>query len=295
VKIFAEKPYRTRQFRLPVLVLAAFFFSGTVQAGSIREVKENGERVQSIELPYPFAVIGDNEDGERIYLRLMSSLIGRNPGFIIHLGDMVSKPDPKEWDGFFEISETVQLPFFPVLGNHDAGTGLKGREIYRKQFQLPEEKPYYSFRVGTSLFVVLDSEEGRGRILEEQWAWMEDVLSSSNEPFKLVFIHRPLFPPIDSMKRGQAMDRYIRERDNLHRLFVKTGVRMVFAGDDHRYDRRQKDGILYIITGGGGSPIYALKDRGGYFHYVWVSVEPGKVRGEVIDLEGQIRDQFVIE
>jgi len=293
--MFAAKPYRTTQIWLLLLFWATFLFTGTDQAGSIREVKENGERIQSIGPPYQFAVIGDNEDGERIYLRLMSSLIGRNPNFIIHLGDMVSKPDPKEWDAFFEASETVQMPFFPVLGNHDVGTGLKGREIYRKQFQLPEERPYYSFRVGTSLFVVLDSEEGRGKIVEEQWAWMEDVLSSSNEPFKLVFIHRPLFPPIDSMKRGRAMDRYIGERDNLHRLFVKTGVRMVFAGDDHRYDRRQKGGIHYIITGGGGSPIYALKDRGGYFHYVWVSMEPGKVKGEVIDLEGQMRDQFVIE
>ena len=295
--MFAAKPYRTTQIWLPLLFWATFLFTGTAQAGSIREVKENGERIQSIGPPYQFAVIGDNEDGERIYLRLMSSLIGRNPNFIIHLGDMVSKPDPKEWGAFFEASEKVQMPFFPVLGNHDVGTGtgLKGREIFRKQFQLPEEKPYYSFHVGTVLFVVLDSEEGRGKILEEQWTWMEDVLSSSSEPFKLAFIHRPLFPPIDSMKRGRAMDRYIRERDNLHRLFVKTGVRMVFAGDDHRYDRRQKDGILYIITGGGGSPIYALKDRGGYFHYVWISVESGKVRGEVIDLEGQIRDQFVIE
>jgi hypothetical protein len=78
--MFAAKPDRTRQFGLSVLVLATFLITGTVQAGSIREVKENVERVQSIELPCQFAVIGDNEDGERIYLRLMSSLIGRNPG-----------------------------------------------------------------------------------------------------------------------------------------------------------------------------------------------------------------------
>jgi hypothetical protein len=55
-----------------------------------------------------------------------------------------------------------------------------------------------------------------------------------------------------------------------------------------------KDQILYIITGGGGAPIYALKDAGGYFHYVWVSVQKGRVEGEAVDLDGQIKDRFVI-
>jgi hypothetical protein len=100
---------------------------------------------------------------------------------------------------------------------------------------------------------------------------------------------------MDSLKIGKAMDKYIFDRDELHRLFSKTGVKAVVAADDHRYDRREKDKILYLITGGGGAPIYALKDRGGYFHYVWISVEGGRMEGEVVDLEGQVRDRFVIE
>ena len=39
----------------------------------------------------------------------------------------------------------------------------------------------------------------------------------------------------------------------------------------------------------------ALKERGGYFHYVWISVQREKMEGEVVDLEGQIQDRFVIE
>ena len=70
---------------------------------------------------------------------------------------------------------------------------------------------------------------------------------------------------------------------------------MVLAGDDHRYDRREKDDILYIITGGGGAPLTALTERGGYFHYVWVTVYRGGIEGEVVDLERQVKDRFVIE
>ena len=75
----------------------------------------------------------------------------------------------------------------------------------------------------------------------------------------MVLIHRPLFPPKDSLKMGRAMDKYPLERDDLHQLFLKVKVKGVFAGDGHRYDRSEKDGILYLIYGGGGAPSLPLK------------------------------------
>jgi len=263
--------------------------------GSIREVSQNIERVKSIELPLQFAVIGDSRDGEKVYTQLLQRILERGPAFVIHLGDMIAKPHEKEWKAFFEMSQRIDLPFFPVVGNHDVGDTRRGEEMYRKQFHLPGGRPYYAFRAGGVLFVVLDSEKGKGRIIDEQWAWLEEVLSSSSDRFKLIFLHRPLFLPMESFKLGRGMDKHPFDRDNLHRLFTKTGVKIVFAADDHRYDRREKNQILYVITGGGGAPIYALKDRGGFFHYVWVSVQGGKMEGEVVDLDGQIQDRFVAE
>jgi len=91
------------------------------------------------------------------------------------------------------------------------------------------------------------------------------------------------------------MDKYPIERDDLHWLFLKNKVRAVFEADDHRYDRREQDGILYLISGGGGAPLTSLKEKGGFFHYVWISAQKEKIEGEVVDLEGQIKDSFVIE
>jgi hypothetical protein len=39
-------------------------------------------------------------------------------------------------------------------------------------------------------------------------------------------------------------------RDELHQLFLRNKVKAVFEADDHRYDRREEDGILYLIFGG---------------------------------------------
>ena len=263
-------------------------------AGSIRDVGQSVEKVKSIGPPLQFAVIGDSRDGEKVYGRLIQKILDRKPHFIIHLGDMITRPGEKEWNRFFETSKAIDIPFFPVVGNHEIGSTPRGEEMYRKQFNLPGCKTYYSFRAAHTLFAILDSEIGRGQILEEQRVWLEKTLSSSEEKFKLAFLHRPLFPPADSLKLGKAMDKYPSARDDLHQLFVKTKVKAVFQGDDHRYDRMENDQILYIITGGGGAPIYALKETGGYFHYVWISIQRGRMEGEVVDLEGQIQDRFVI-
>jgi hypothetical protein len=91
------------------------------------------------------------------------------------------------------------------------------------------------------------------------------------------------------------MDKYPSDRDQLHQFFVKARMNAVFAGDDHRYDRREKDGVLYIISGGGGAPLHPFKESGGYYHYVWVSIQTDRMEGEVVDLEGQVRDRFVIK
>jgi predicted phosphodiesterase len=291
-RTFFKKEKWTKGLTLSFLLFLIPFISS---AASIREVSQNIERTTSIQPPFHFALIGDSRDGEKVYRQLMQRFLERKPNFIIHLGDMITRPSEKKWKEFFESSKLIEIPFFPVAGNHDVGNTPRGEEIYRKQFDLPDGKTFYAFCAGGCLFVILDSEKGKGKITHEQWSWLEDILSSSSEKFKLVFLHRPLFLPVDSFKTGRAMDKYPGERDRLHQLFIKTGVKAVFAGDDHRYDRAEKSKILYIITGGGGAPIYAPKDQGGYFHYVWVSVRSGRIKGEVVDLDGRIQDRFVIE
>ncbi len=246
-----------------ILFLPFLLFAFDSYAGSIREVSQNIERVKAVISPLQFAVLGDSRDGEKVYTRLVEKILERKPDFIIHLGDMISKPDGKEWRQFFDLSRPITVPFFPVAGNHDVGISSRGEEMYRKQFLLPEGKAYYSFRAGQGFFIILDSEKGKGGA--------------------------------DSFKKGGGMDKYPSDRDQLHQLFAKAKMNAVFAGDDHRYDRREKDGILYIITGGGGAPLHPFKERGGYFHYVWVSVQADRIEGEVVDLEGEVRDQFIIK
>ena len=50
------------------------------------------------------------------------------------------------------------------------------------------------------------------------------------------------------------------------------------------------DGIVHVITGGGGAPVYDREEDGGFFHFVRVTVDGDTVSGEVIDISGKVRD-----
>jgi hypothetical protein len=168
-------------------------------------------------------------------------------------------------------------------------------QTYKEQVNLPGNELYYFFTAGNSLFVVLDSYlKGEDKkITGEQFKWLEQVLASSRQKHKFVFVHHPLFPEAGKGKHhGNCLDRYKEERDRLQALFVKHGVAMVFLGHEHVYLRKTVDGVPHIIAGGGGAPLYAKDEEGGFHHYVLVTVAGDKVSGEVVDVNGKVRDRF---
>ena len=48
-------------------------------------------------------------------------------------------------------------------------------------------------------------------------------------------------------------------REQFHDIFVEHGVDIVFAGHDHYYYRTVRDDIQYVVTGGGGAPLYDIQ------------------------------------
>ena len=48
-------------------------------------------------------------------------------------------------------------------------------------------------------------------------------------------------------------------QEYLQPLFEGNGVQLVFAGHDHTYERTIINGITYVVSGGGGAPLYGLE------------------------------------
>ncbi len=283
-----------------VLVLLALC-ADIAFAAQVPSVTQKLAALEKLPSKFSFVVLGDTRAGDpacdAVYEKVITSAMERKPDLIVNTGDEIDRPgNIEDWKRFHELSKAVTVPYFLTVGNHDIHPEVAGSDdVYRSQVDLPGNKLYYSFVAGDSLFVVLDSyiRGQEKKITGEQYAWLEQVLSASMQKHIFVFVHAPLYPEAGKGKHhGNSLDRYKDERDKLHALFVKYKVAAVFAGHEHLYLRKSVDGILYVITGGGGAPLYADDLNGGFHHYVRVTVDDGKVNGEVVDVNGKARDRF---
>jgi 3',5'-cyclic AMP phosphodiesterase CpdA len=239
----------------------------------------DGERGEVV-----FCVFGDcRPDGNpgrlQITSRLAAGMAEERPQVVLGTGDYIdgnggAAGNPRQLAAFFETLAPLQkygeVPLAAALGNHDIPLGT---ETLRQSFG----PAYYSFNIGTVHFVVLDTEQPGeiGRIDGRQWQWLvQDLEQAQGATLTFVALHRPLFP-VDG-HRGESLDKYPRFRDQLHRLFVQRKVTCVFQGHEHLYNRQERDGVVYVITGGGGAPLYASEMQGGFHHYLRVDAKDGR-------------------
>jgi 3',5'-cyclic AMP phosphodiesterase CpdA len=241
----------------------------------------------------PFGVIGDTKIGvtEAVYKRFLEKTGREGIDLIFIVGDVIDHPGAaKEWTRFLELTGT-QRAFHIAPGNHDINSS-KSLKVYEKIIQKPL---YYAFAQNDIQFIILCTElpGETSRVTGKQLEWLKNTLT---EPFRqrIVFLHKPLFPT--TFGRYYDLDKYPEDRDILHDLFVKSDVKLVFSGHEHLYNRSEKDGITYVITGGGGSRLLAFdEERGGFFHYIVAKRGKEGYIFNVYDINETLRDTFYLK
>ncbi len=258
---------------------------------------QDASKLNKLSAPFTFVVFGDNKNGTNVYGGLAKRIAEEKPAFVINVGDVTAaQGDVKLWNDFVRLSTPITVPYFIAPGNHEIKD--KGSEAEFKRFvRQPGNELYYSFKAGGALFIILDTEQPGfvSRIAGDQRVWLKGVLAGSKEKYKFVFMHRPMYP-YEGVGRhySDSLNIFKKDRDMLQSLFIKYGVDAVFAGHEHFYKRGEKDGIVDVITGGGGAPIFVPEDKGGFYHYIRADVGKGSVVFKVIDDKGLVRDTFNI-
>jgi len=241
----------------------------------------------------PFGVIGDTKIGvtEAVYKRFLNKTEKEGIDLIFIAGDVIDRPGAaKEWERFLVLTGAKRT-FHIAPGNHDINSA-KSLKVYEKIIQKP---PYYAFALNDIQFIILCTElPGEiSKVTGKQLDWLKNTLT---EPFKqrIVFLHKPLFPT--TFGKRYDLDRYPEDRDILHDLFVKSNVKLVFSGHEHLYNRSEKDGITYVITGGGGSRLLAFdEEHGGFFHYIVAKRDKEGYIFNVYDINETLRDTFYLK
>lgn len=249
---------------------------------------------------FQFIVYGDNRSRHDVHRRVIAELLKHGvPDFVLQTGDMVENgADTALWPIFFDIERDLlrETAFFPALGNHE-----RNNRNYYEFFDVA--KPYYSFDWGQAHFSVLDSDIGnvapdqaaKDNFWAEQVKWLEEDLADHQDAaFRFVTAHHP---PMTAVARRQG--------DNPHMtalmpLFEKEHVTAALFGHDHNYQHYLKNGVHYVVSGGGGAPLYDVdKPPAGITqkvmsieNFVSVRVTGKTAHADAISINGDVIDSF---
>ena len=255
---------------------------------------------------WKFLVYGDTRTQDSVHAALVTEMVKENAELVFNTGDMVSRgTKPELWRRFFEIIAPLRKAsvYYPVRGNHDFGMNfLDNYEMTRENlghFDVPVPRPgvyYYAIKHHNAKFIVLDPFLRTDRAsLQGEWLH-EELEDSKDTPFVFVLFHYPIF---NAHPRRPDNERLISE---LHPVFQQYNVSAVFNGHDHYYYRTRRDGVLYVICGGGGAPLYDVdlkRLREGdvakrEHHYLRCEIRGDRASMEVINLKGEVIDRFEV-
>jgi len=251
--------------------------------------------------PFAFVVYGDTRSNRDAHVSVLRAIELENPKLVINTGDLVGKNTDSLWDYYFEdiCAKTgigQNIPVYSSPGNHEAGA------MYFDNVLMPHNNPahspaYYSFEYGNVHFISLNSEIPFDSS-SDQFRWLlDDVQSESarKSTFKIAYWHRP---PYSSGPHGSEM----RIRSVLCPVMESNGVDIVFNGHDHLYERTKAiNGTTYVVTGGGGAPLYDFKTENEWtaykektYHLCLISVEGKRLKMFMIRPDGEKRDSLTI-
>jgi hypothetical protein len=211
------------------------------------------------------------------------------------------------------------LRVYPALGNHEFSACSESACLERWWDAFPELRGqrWYSVAIGAKVVSIqLDTDTS---LLpgSAQRSWLENQIAGLTPQvrFVLLVMHHP--PVADVQLRG-AVDHNPRANEIALAEYLKTVAPLsaarfvVSAGHIHNYERFDQDGVVYLVSGGGGAAPYEV-DRTALdrfqstdfpnYHYVRLELRADRVVGEMIRLsdyaavkptEWQTRDRFEV-
>jgi hypothetical protein len=208
------------------------------------------------------------------------------------------------------------FPVFPTLGNHEMyHDPVKGVANYLANFPGIEGHRYYSALLGPVEVISLDMNSPAGS-RSDQLRWFSAQLEHVPASVEFLFIlyHIPWVADTQSQlvagvpsKSALALRNLLEAHvDRMHAKVV------VFNGHIHNYERFERHGVEYVITGGGGAQPYPIFYRGTHdlyrdsgfpvYHFLTLEVRDHQLLAvmwkvidpEAKDLNVEVKDRFEI-
>lgn len=233
--------------------------------------------------PFVTAWWGDNHGGTAVLRTHVENILGHGPDLLCVAGDMVNSGNSlDEWHNFWfrplEHRNLAQsIPVIFARGNHDGEHAL----AYAYS-ALPGNGSWFAFDYGNSRFIFLDS-EAEGSVSPEQQAWLREELSrreTRQAAFRIVCFHKP---PWSQFWNGGGHTREPFVINEWVPLFQSGGVDLVVCGHEHAYHRGETNGVVYVVSGGGGGTV----DTERVARWAHVQVEATRHHFDIMTVNGR--------
>jgi Icc-related predicted phosphoesterase len=291
--------------KLPIVVLFLACVACSCSHAQTAPQPGPAELQLQVTTPFHFVAYGDSrfhdpKDTEAanppVRQTLVQAIAQTNPAFISFTGDIVyngyDKDDWKVWDTETAAWREKKIPVYPALGNHDLhGSEKIALANYFERFPDVKNSVYYSVRAANTLMLVLDS--SLDEIAGPQGQWLTQKLDHlpGDVDFVFIVLHHPPYTSSSDMKMfGGGHSARSQEKELAKMLEARQQNQrariVVFSGHVHNYERHERGGITYFVTGGAGAhayPIERAKDdpfqsKEVNYHYLQVEVDRGSLK-----------------
>ena len=232
--------------------------------------------------PLTFVVYGDTRFTEQPGVAnpvarraLVARIASENPAAILIGGDMVyNGSDPEDYATYRNATASwtqKRIPVFAALGNHEfRGCDPKSEdsaclENWWQALAGLELRPYrwYSVAIGPAILALILDSDASLRPGGEQLTWLEQQVAGADADrgveFLLIVLHYPpVRDPVFPRGKDEAeVERYLSASARAGTLRPRV---VVIGSHVHNYERFNRDGVTYLVSGGGGAkPMRVLR------------------------------------
>jgi hypothetical protein len=251
--------------------------------------------------PFSFVIAGDSgawpdATADAIFAQLLrqTAELRPMPVFFANLGDLAGPGTRERHEHYLRLVASLPIPNLCLVGNHDL-EDPGGKDAW----SAVHGPANFHFAYGTTRFVAIDGASGqagdRGDTTPpdtagpsvDALAFLDDALAAASEPHRVVLLHAP--PHLDGHYAPQPECGFRQGEPEFLDIIRRHDVKLVCCAHGLGFDHHVRDGIRFVMSGGGGAALYesyrnaAGRDRGALFHAVEITVaESGAVRGRVI-------------
>jgi calcineurin-like phosphoesterase family protein len=249
--------------------------------------------------PLNFLVYGDDRTDPTAHAAVVRALAASPSDFLVNTGDMVEDGGRAEdWQSFFDVEAPLlrDRALFVAIGNHELFDDRAGANFARYFGFVSASgppQPYGTVRLSDVRFFFLSTMHDWGS--GEEREWLERELGRADlEPglvWRIAVVHHG---PWSSGPHGACANLV---EAHVPELLAGHGVDLILSGHDHIYERGDAGRIKYVVSGGGGAPLYRTSKIGSTrkaestYHFVEITTSSDAIRLVARRIDGSVLDQ----